>query len=133
MSIQVKEIAFVFHSVTDVARARKFYEELLGLEISSQTEFTPGQWWVEYDIAGQALAISNAVPGKPSAALALEVADLDATLQAAVKAAGVTLDATSWNSRRAGCSRSATPTATNSPFTSASEERRRRKNPNPEG
>jgi predicted enzyme related to lactoylglutathione lyase len=87
MSIQVKELAFVFYPVTDVARARKFYEGLLGLKTGLQVEFGPGQWWIEYDIAGQALAISNAMPGKPASALALEVADLDASLQA-VKAAG---------------------------------------------
>ena len=33
MSIQVKEVAFVFHPVTDILRARKFYEEFLGLKI----------------------------------------------------------------------------------------------------
>ena len=87
MSIQVREIAFVFHAVTDVARARKFYEGLLGLKVGLQIEFGPGQWWIEYDIAGQALAISNAMPGKPGASLTLEVADLDASL-AAARAAG---------------------------------------------
>ena len=88
MSIQVKELAFVFYPVTDVARARKFYEELLGLKVGMQIEFGPGQWWIEYDIAGQALALSNAMPGKPAFALALEVADLDTALDAA-RAAGV--------------------------------------------
>ena len=87
MSIQVKELAFVFYPVTDVARARSFYEGLLGLKVGFQIEFAPGQWWIEYDIAGQALAISNAMPGKTASALALEVADLDAALTA-VKAAG---------------------------------------------
>jgi predicted enzyme related to lactoylglutathione lyase len=90
MSIQVKEFAFVFYPVTDVARARSFYEGLLGLKIGFQVEFSPGQWWVEYDVAGQALAISNAMPGKPASALALEVVDLDAAL-AAVKSSGTTI------------------------------------------
>jgi predicted enzyme related to lactoylglutathione lyase len=90
MSIQVKEVAFVFHPVTDVARARRFYEEFLGLKASVQVEIGPGQWWVEFDIAGVALAISNAVPGAPAASLTLEVADLDAAL-AAARAAGVTI------------------------------------------
>jgi predicted enzyme related to lactoylglutathione lyase len=90
MSIKIKEIAFVFYPVTDVARARKFYEGLLGLKVGMQIEFGPGQWWIEYDIAGQALALSNAMPGKTASALALEVADLDAAL-AAVKAAGFTI------------------------------------------
>ena len=71
MSIVVKEIAFVFHAVTDVPRARQFYEGLLGLHPGIQFEAGPGQWWIEYDLAGQALAISNMMPGKPSSALAL--------------------------------------------------------------
>ncbi|HVZ65905.1 MAG TPA: VOC family protein [Lacunisphaera sp.] len=91
MSITVKELAFVFHPVTDVARARKFYEGFLGLKVGVQVEFNPGQWWIEYDIAGQALALANGMPdAKPQSALTLEVADLDASLQAA-KAAGVTI------------------------------------------
>ncbi|MCX6956878.1 MAG: VOC family protein [Verrucomicrobia bacterium] len=95
MSVQIKELAFVFYPVTDVARARTFYEGLLGLKVGKQIEFGPGQWWIEYDIAGQALAISNAMPGKPASSLALEVVDLDAAL-AAAKAAGtpITLDVT---------------------------------------
>ncbi len=90
MPIQIKELAFVFHPVTDVARARKFYEGLLGLKTGVQIEFAPGQWWIEYDIAGQALAISNAMPGTPSASLTLEVANLDESL-AAARAAGATI------------------------------------------
>ena len=88
MSIQIKEFAFVFHPVTDVARARKFYEGLLGLNILKEIEFSPGQWWIEYDVAGQALAISNAMPGAPSTSLTLEVASLDDAL-ATARAEGV--------------------------------------------
>jgi predicted enzyme related to lactoylglutathione lyase len=90
MSIQVKELAFVFHSVTDVARARKFYEGFLGLKVGMQIEFAPGQWWIEYDIAGQALALSNSVPAAPASSVTLEVADLDASL-AAAKKEGITV------------------------------------------
>jgi predicted enzyme related to lactoylglutathione lyase len=90
MSIQIKEFAFVFHTVTDIARARKFYEDLLGLKTGLELEFAPGQWWIEYDITGQALAISNAMPGTPASSLTLEVADLDAAL-ADVRAANVPL------------------------------------------
>jgi predicted enzyme related to lactoylglutathione lyase len=90
MSIQVKEVAFVFHPVTDIARARQFYEQLLGLKVGIKVEFSPGQWWIEFDVAGVALAISNAVPGTPAASLTLEVADLDGAL-AAVRAANVPL------------------------------------------
>lgn len=92
MSMQIKEIAFVFHPVSDIARARKFYEGLLGLKAGMQGEFAPGTWWIEYDVAGTALAVSNVSPpsGESGAVLALEVADLDASL-AAVKAAGIPL------------------------------------------
>jgi len=86
MSIQVKEVAFVFHPVTEVARARSFYEGFLGLKAGIQVEIAPGQWWIEFDVAGVALAISNAVPGTPASSLTLEVADLDAALAAAREA-----------------------------------------------
>ena len=90
MSIQVKELAFVFHPIKDVAAARKFYEGFLGLKVGMQVEFGPDQWWIEYDIAGQALAMTNAMPGTPQSSLALEIADLDGALQTA-KAAGIEL------------------------------------------
>ncbi len=81
MPIQVKELAFVFHPVTDIARARQFYEGVLSLKTGVQFEFSPGQWWVEYDIAGQALAISNAMPGTKSESLVLEVVSLDEAVE----------------------------------------------------
>ena len=90
MSIQVKELAFVFYPVSDIAASRKFYEGFLGLKTGLQVEFGPGQWWIEYDIAGQALAISNALPGSPAKSLALEIADLDGAVKAA-KAEGITI------------------------------------------
>jgi predicted enzyme related to lactoylglutathione lyase len=83
MSIKIKEVAFVFHPVTDLKRARAFYEGFLGLKTGVQVEFQPGQWWIEYDIAGQALAISNGMPGAPAASLTVEVANLDEALAAA--------------------------------------------------
>jgi predicted enzyme related to lactoylglutathione lyase len=86
MSIQIKALAFVFHPVKDIAASRKFYEGFLGLKTGVQVEFSPGQWWIEYDIAGQALAITNAMPGTPQSALTLEVADLDAAFAEAKKA-----------------------------------------------
>ena len=90
MSIKVKEVAFIFHPVSDIARARQFYEGLLGLKAGMQGEFAPGTWWIEYDVGGTALAVSNVSPpsGAAGATVALEVADLDAAL-AAVRAAAV--------------------------------------------
>ena len=91
MSIQVKEIAFIYHSVTDVARARRFYEQLLGLKVGLEYEGAPGKWWIEYDIAGVAFAITNVSPAhKKGATLAFEVVGIDSAL-AAVRAAGIPL------------------------------------------
>jgi len=90
MSLQIKELAFVFHPVKDLAAARKFYEQTLKLKVGLEVEFGPGQAWIEYDIAGQALAICNAIPGAPAASLYLEVADLDAARQD-LQAAGLAL------------------------------------------
>jgi hypothetical protein len=39
--IQVKEIAFIYYQVTDIARARRFYEELLGLTVGVEYEVAP--------------------------------------------------------------------------------------------
>jgi predicted enzyme related to lactoylglutathione lyase len=91
MSIQVKEIAFIYHQVTDIARARRFYEQLLGLTVGVEYQGAPGKWWIEYDVAGVAFAIKNFEPsvGK-GAVLAFEVADIDAAL-AAIRAAKVPL------------------------------------------
>jgi predicted enzyme related to lactoylglutathione lyase len=90
MPIKIKEIAFLFHAVADLPRARDFYGKVLGLETSMNVEFQPGMAWIEYDVGGVALAVSNSHPptGTGGASLALEVADLDQTL-AAVKEAGV--------------------------------------------
>lgn len=90
MPIKIKEVAFVCHPVSDIARARDFYGKLLGLKTGMEVEFHPGAWWIEYDVAGVALAITNAFPaeGQGGASLALEVAGLDEAL-AAVKAAGI--------------------------------------------
>jgi predicted enzyme related to lactoylglutathione lyase len=92
MSIQIKEIAFVYHPVADIARARDFYGKLLGLKTGLEIEFAPGVWWIEYDVAGVALAVSNSqsAPAGGGAGLAFEVASLDDAL-AAVRAANITL------------------------------------------
>ena len=84
----VKEVAFIVYPVSDVPRAREFYEGALGLKLDSNWE----DKWVEYDVNGVAFAITvwlpDNRPGLPGAAMALEVDDLDATV-AALKTAGV--------------------------------------------
>src|SRR5688572_14182253 len=93
--LQPTGIAFALYHITDVARARKFYEGLLGLKICSESEFSPGQWWIEYDAGGPSgLAITNfggtAVPAVGGPAVALEIANYDEAL-AAVQAAGLAI------------------------------------------
>jgi predicted enzyme related to lactoylglutathione lyase len=92
MPIKIKEVAFVYHPVTDIPRARDFYGRLLGLKIGMDLEFAPGMSWIEYDAGGVALAVSNAHPpaGTGGASIALEVADLDQAL-ASIKEEGVTV------------------------------------------
>lgn len=82
--IRVNEIAFTGYPVTDVARARRFYEGVLNLKPSTQFEHE-GKHWIEYDIGPGTLAISNMSGDKwkpsgsgPSAAL--EVEDFDAAI-----------------------------------------------------
>ena len=90
--IRIKEIAFTGYPVTDLARARKFYEGLLNLTPTTQFEHD-GKHWIEYDIGPATLAISNmsAEKWKPSPdgpSVALEVEDFDAAI-GALRAAGV--------------------------------------------
>jgi len=87
--IRVTEIAFTGYPVTDIARARAFYEGVLQLKSSSVFE-GEGKSWIEYDIGPSTLAITNMSPEwKPSTsgpAAALEVADFNEAI-AALRAA----------------------------------------------
>ena len=75
-----KKVAFTYYPVTDVARARKFYEETLGLKSGSVCN-RGDNWWVEYDLpGGGCLALTNFTKEKPShsagGTIAFEVEDL---------------------------------------------------------
>lgn len=90
--IQVTAFAFTAYPVTDLARARAFYEKLLGLKPATAWE-SDGKGWIEYELGDACLAITNSSGDqwKPSAngpAVALEVADFPAAI-AACKAAAV--------------------------------------------
>lgn len=91
--LKITELAYTGYPVTDVPRARNFYESVLGLVASRAHEIEPGVWWVEYDVGGHTLAISNAwaPSGLGGPAIALEVADLDAAL-AALRGAGAPIN-----------------------------------------
>ena len=79
---QAKKVAFIQYPVTDIARARRFYERVLGFH----TEYQNDQFhWLEYNICGVTLAITSSVPGQQpgarGAVLAIEVENLDSTVQ----------------------------------------------------
>jgi predicted enzyme related to lactoylglutathione lyase len=85
-----KKVAFTMYPVTEMARARAFYEQTLGLPPSRNSEKSP---WVEFDLpGGGCLAITNVSRSQPSASaggmIALEVEDLDG-LVADLRAKGV--------------------------------------------
>ena len=91
-AVNITAIAFTAYPVTDIARARAFYEVLLGLKTGATFEHE-GKAWIEYDVGPGTIAISNmgAENWKPSAngaSVALEVADFDGAV-AALRAGGV--------------------------------------------
>jgi len=77
--LQVTEIAFSCYAVTDMARARKFYETVLGLKPTTVVDSEQGQW-VEYAFGPHALSLGSSPMFKPSAdgcSVALEVENFD--------------------------------------------------------
>jgi predicted enzyme related to lactoylglutathione lyase len=52
----ITEIAFTASPVTDMARARAFYEGLLGLKPTMEV---PGGKWVEYDVGAATFGIGD--------------------------------------------------------------------------
>jgi len=82
--IQVTELAYTAYPVTNLSRARAFYEGLLGLK-PAMVHGPDDAAWIEYEIGPGVLAISNMMPDwKPSRqgpGAALEVADFEAAIQ----------------------------------------------------
>lgn len=80
--IKVTDIAFTGYAVTDLSRARVFYESVLGLKPATVLSFENNQGWIEYEFPGGTLAVSNSWPpsGTSSTSITLEVADLEAAL-----------------------------------------------------
>jgi predicted enzyme related to lactoylglutathione lyase len=81
--MKVIEIAFTAYPVTDLKRARDFYERILGLE-KSRSFGDENQGFVEYDIGPGTLGIGNGAPDwKPSpqgGSAALEVDDFSGAI-----------------------------------------------------
>jgi predicted enzyme related to lactoylglutathione lyase len=82
--MKIIEIAFTGYPVTDMKRARQFYENTLGLT-AARVFGDDKAGWVEYDIGPGTLAIGNGAPDwKPSAgggSAGLEVDDFDAAVK----------------------------------------------------
>jgi predicted enzyme related to lactoylglutathione lyase len=81
--VKVKKIGFVGIPVTDIKRARAFYEGVLGLEVSEEMM---GGNWIEYAAGPDTLAITNAggdnwKPSDQGTAVALEVEDFETAIQ----------------------------------------------------
>ncbi|MCI1278980.1 MAG: VOC family protein [Nitrospira sp.] len=81
--MKVTDIAFTCYPVTDLPRARRFYEGLLGLKESRF--FGKGdKGFVEYDLGSNTLSIGNSAPDwKPSpggGSVGLEVEDFTAAI-----------------------------------------------------
>lgn len=74
----IQSIAFTLYPVADMVRSKEFYENVLGLEVSS----TFGDQWVEYDLGGNTFAITSMnigrTPGAKGAAVGFEVSDFEA-------------------------------------------------------
>jgi len=88
--MKVIEIAFSCYPVTDLKRAKQFYESTLGLK---QTTLwgDDNQAWIEYDIGPSTLAITNFPsdwkPSPDGGGVALEVDNFDTAI-AELKKAG---------------------------------------------
>ena len=80
--MKIKALAFVGTPVTDMKRARQFYEGVLGLRVSE--EMMSGNW-VEYDLGNNTLAIASVgpewIPSDQGTGAALEVEDFEEAIK----------------------------------------------------
>lgn len=82
--MKIIELAFTAYPVTDLKRARTFYEDILGL-VPSKVFGDDKTAWIEYDIGAATLAIGNMSenwkPNPNGCAVGLEVENFDAAIQ----------------------------------------------------
>jgi len=80
--LKIIEIAFSCYPVTDMARAREFYEGVLGLKPTTVFGEPGAMQWTEYDIASGTLSLGcgapDWMPRADGCSVALEVEDFDA-------------------------------------------------------
>jgi predicted enzyme related to lactoylglutathione lyase len=82
--MKIVEIAFTGYPVTDMQRARAFYEGVLKLELTRMFE-NGDRRWIEYDLGASTFAISNMSsedwkPSHDGPAIAFEVEDFDSSM-----------------------------------------------------
>src|SRR5215212_9443224 len=91
--MRATNIAFTGIPVTDMKRARAFYEDTLGLK--AEGEYAGGVW-VEYEIGGGTIAIASVgdqwKPSPDGTSVAIEVEDFEGAIKD-LKAANVTFAA----------------------------------------
>jgi catechol 2,3-dioxygenase-like lactoylglutathione lyase family enzyme len=77
----IKELAFVVYPVSDMDRARRFYERTLGLKLESNFQ----NEWIEYDLKGTTFAVTTMdaehQPGTGGALVAFEVDDVEFVIE----------------------------------------------------
>jgi predicted enzyme related to lactoylglutathione lyase len=82
--MKITELAFFAYAVSDMKKARAFYEGVLGLKPNSEFDGSVNPNWVEYDIGSVTLGIGCAPgtwdPSPKGASAALEVEDFEAAL-----------------------------------------------------
>jgi predicted enzyme related to lactoylglutathione lyase len=90
--LKVIEIAFTCYPVTDMARARKFYEGILGLKPTMAMGEAGGMQWTEYEIGTGTLSLGAGAPDchprSDGCSVDLEMEDFDAAI-AELKSKGV--------------------------------------------
>jgi catechol 2,3-dioxygenase-like lactoylglutathione lyase family enzyme len=73
----IESIAFTVYPVKDVAKSRRFYEDILGLKVTHNWD----DQWVEYDLGDTTFAITTMddghIAGAKGATIAFEVADFE--------------------------------------------------------
>ena len=78
--MKILEIAFSTYPVTDMARARAFYEGVLGLTPTMDHDLGEGGHWVEYDIGTGTLGLGRYPgwnPTKDGCTVGLEVENFE--------------------------------------------------------
>jgi predicted enzyme related to lactoylglutathione lyase len=93
----LKDVAFYLFPVSDMARTRAFYSDVLGLEETANWK----DMWVEFDLGSGTLALTRESAEMPKGSggtmVALEVSDLDGAINT-LKEAGEEVPEKPWES-----------------------------------